>query len=234
MKRVQHVKCEEGLNCAPLEKSFDVVIEPGFPNGAMVKVVGSGDWIPGDGMPQVDGNREEGRYGDLHVRVNVDHHDHFQREGRMLYTTLDISIVQALLGVKSTLTHLGGHTVKVETMPGVVAKHGSAMRLTGEGLPSYHGQGKGDLVVHFNVKFPDNAQETLHALGVPSREEAGEEAKEVMSCRHELANLKAARQKGETPCPPCHQAGKVPIGDWSASKVMRHKDIEYLEPNREL
>lgn len=147
----------------------------------------------------------------------------------MLYTVQDISIVQALLGVNTTLKHLGGHTVRVQTMPGVVAKHGSAMRLVGEGLPSYHGQGKGDLVVHFNVKFPDNAHEVLQALGVPSKEEADEEAKEVLSCQHELANLKAARQHATHPCPPCHQAGKVPIGDWSASKVMRHTDIEYLQ-----
>merc|ERR1712070_960320 len=110
-------------------------------------------------------------------------------------------------------------------MPGVVAKHGSAMRLEGEGLPSYHGQRNGDLIVHFNVKFPDNPQETLRALGVPDKGTAAE-AEDCTKCRQDLAELQSkVDQNGNAPCT---TAGKIPLGDWAASKVLRSRDIEYV------
>jgi len=227
-KRVQRVKCPDSNNCPPQEKTFTVTIEPGFPSGAMVKLEGEGDYVPPMGG-------EPGRYGDLHVRINVERHPRFEREGRTLYTVHDIDIVAALMGVNTTLDHLAGYKVPVVTMPGVVAKHGSAMRLTGEGLPSYHGQGRGDLIVHFNVQFPDNNQALLRALGVPQKgaDEAAAQPVDCARCEHDLEQLKA---HVDTP-KPCTTAGKIPLGDWAASKVLRAKEVDYIQPagaNKEL
>jgi len=202
------------------EKTFKVEIPAGFPNDAMKKVKGAGDFIPGSA----------GAYGDLHVKVHVDDHPRFEREGRVLYTVQEISLVQSLLGVNVTLEHLDGHKVAIVTKPGLVAKHGAAMKLVGEGLPSYHGQGQGDLIVHFSVQFPETPEETLLALGVKPQKppSAGlgallSDKESLERCHEQLARLQYQKMSE-----PCSTAGKIPIGDWAASKVLKAGNIQFL------
>lgn len=71
VKRVQQIKCENNdQECLPVEKSFDVVIEPGFPSGAMVKVKGAGDYSPGvPGLGSREPGQPEGKYEIAHHLV---------------------------------------------------------------------------------------------------------------------------------------------------------------------
>jgi len=61
-----------------------------------------------------------------------------------------------------------------------------------------------------------NLKETLVALGVPPKGETD-------------VNMEACPPP--PPCPSCQEGGQIPVGDWSGSKVLRHRNVEYLEPN---
>ena len=82
-------------------------------------------------------------------------HPTFRREGNNLYTSITVSLKQALLGFDKTFKHLDGRTVDVireeVTQPGYVIK------MKEEGMPIHQRSGEfGDLFITVNVEFPKN------------------------------------------------------------------------------
>ena len=98
-----------------------------MPDGELRLIPGAGD-IKGQGL----GDGVEA-YGDLHVELRARPHPRFQRDGRHLYTVLDISVSQALLGVNETIEHLDNRPVFIVTKAGQVVKHGAVMKIEGQG-----------------------------------------------------------------------------------------------------
>ena len=92
-----------------------------------------------------------GRAGDVYVLVRVRPDPRFVREGNDIFSQVDLTIVQAALGV----------TMKVETIEGEVelelpagVQPGDVRVLRGKGMPVLQGFGRGDQRVLVNVTVP--------------------------------------------------------------------------------
>ena len=121
-----------------------VNIPAGIESGQGLRVKGKGE--EGDGGP-----------GDLIVRVWVEEHAHFRKEGLNLVMELPIKLTMALLGGVIDLETLDG---KIELKIPQGTTHGEILRIKGKGVP-YESNGmmgsrerRGDLLVITQVNMP--------------------------------------------------------------------------------
>jgi len=92
-----------------------------------------------------------GPHGDLYVRLHVDPHEFFERDGTVLYCQIPISMAQAAIGDSIEIQTLdGSRSVKIQ--PGI--QSGEIIRLKGDGVPNLQGYGRGDLLIDIRVKTP--------------------------------------------------------------------------------
>jgi len=118
-------------------KKIRVKIPAGIDDGGNIRLRAMGN-------PGTNGGRD----GDLIITVNVNKHQQFERKGQDVYTTVEISYPQAVLGAKvpvKTLTK----TVNVSIKPGTT--HGAKLRLKGMGLSADGKQGDEFVEVHIKV-----------------------------------------------------------------------------------
>ena len=94
-----------------------------------------------------------GPSGDLYVRMHVEAHEFFERDGNDLHCQIPVSMVQAALG----------DTIEIETLDGPRSvtirsgtQSGQVIRLKGEGVLHLKGFGRGDLLIEVVVKTPEN------------------------------------------------------------------------------
>lgn len=121
-------------------RKLKLQIPPGIDSGNKMRVAG-------EGQPGING----GPPGDLYVFVVVRPHPVFERREDDLHCTVPLNVAQAALGTElNILTFDGLETVKVPE--GV--QSGETLRLKGKGVPHLHGKGRGDLVVHLDVRIP--------------------------------------------------------------------------------
>ena len=120
---------------------IEVNIPAGIEDGAQIRHTGEGE-----------AGRNGGPAGDLYVEVNVRQQDGFIRQGRDLYTELEITWPQAVLGDKVIVPTLEGEAKM--TVPEGTAT-GKVFRISGQGLPKLHESKKrGDLHVRIKVDVP--------------------------------------------------------------------------------
>ena len=120
---------------------IEVNIPAGIEDGAQIRHTGEGE-----------AGRNGGPAGDLYVEVNVRQQDGFIRQGRDLYTELEITWPQAVLGDKVIVPTLEGEAKM--TVPEGTAT-GKVFRISGQGLPRLHESKKrGDLHVRIKVDVP--------------------------------------------------------------------------------
>lgn len=102
--------------------------------------------------------------GDLLLKVSVEKHPVFGRDGHNLTIDLPVTFVEAALGATVTVPTLDGSTVKVRIPPGTPS--GRVLRVKGRGVTTK--QAKGDLLVKVVVTVPtelsDEARATLARL----------------------------------------------------------------------
>jgi molecular chaperone DnaJ len=118
-----------------------VTLPAGVDDGILIRLAGQGEANANGGPP-----------GDLLVRPHLRPHPVFQRHGDDLYTVKRISFPEAALGTKIPLTGLSGENMHVSIPAGT--QSGTALRLSGKGMPRLGGKGKGDLFVVTEVKTP--------------------------------------------------------------------------------
>ncbi|KAH7445181.1 hypothetical protein KP509_02G111300 [Ceratopteris richardii] len=106
-----------------------------------------------DGEPVIDGDP-----GDLKFKIFTSKHDRFVRDGNHLQTTVTISLLDALVGFEKDIVHLDGHKVSIGTKD--ITKPKSVRRFRGEGMPAFESIKKGDLIVTFEVAFPESLSES--------------------------------------------------------------------------
>ncbi len=117
-----------------------VRIPPGVDNGMKMRVTG-------EGQPGAHG----GPAGDLFVFIAVQPHAFFERQEFDLHCSLPINIAQAALGCQVAISTLEGEeTIKIPE--GVQSR--DTLRLRGRGVPMLNGHGRGDLIVHIEVRTP--------------------------------------------------------------------------------
>lgn len=128
------------------KESITIPIPAGVDDGRRLRLSGRGEAGPAGGPA-----------GDLFVRVRVEPHELFEREGHDLHCQVRLGITQAVLGAELDLPTLDASTalrVPAGTQPGDI------IRIRREGMPKLNGGGaKGDLLVHCRIDIPKRMPE---------------------------------------------------------------------------
>ena len=115
-------------------REIDVKIPPGIAEGKSLRLQGQG---PGG--------------GDLHLKIRIEPHPFFQREGNDLVLDTPITLAEAALGAKIDVPTLDGTRLTVKIPPGTSS--GARLRLRGKGI-----QG-GDQYVQIKIVVPAATEE---------------------------------------------------------------------------
>jgi len=102
--------------------------------------------IPGEGESVQDGVN-----GDLIVRIRVQPHDKFKRDGSDIFYDANISMIDAALGKNIMVETLEGQE-KLEVESG--SQPNTIIKLKGKGLPRQSGRGRGDEYVRLVINIP--------------------------------------------------------------------------------
>lgn len=147
-------KCKgEGVIKGPDEISIEV--PSGIYNDEVIKMTGRGEAI------------SNGISGDLYIKIHVEPHTVFKREGNNLTMKLNIPLSEALLGGERIIK-IFDHNVKVKIPQGI--NYGEILRIKGMGIPHKMG-GKGDLMIKVLVKLPKNLSRKSRKLIEELRQE---------------------------------------------------------------
>ena len=147
---------EKELSIGGRKEKLVVKIPPGIESGQGLRVAGKGE--QGEGGP-----------GDLIVRVWVEEHPHFHKEGFNLVMELDVKLTTALIGGTVELDTLDG---KIELKIPAGTSHGEILRLKGKGVP-YETRGaftgnahekRGDLLIVTHVQMPKKLSKNAQRL----------------------------------------------------------------------
>jgi curved DNA-binding protein len=114
------------------EREISVKVPAGIESGKKLRVAGQG---PGG--------------GDITVRIEVEPHPYFRREGKDVLLDVPISVGEAVLGGKVEVPTVDGRRVDVKVRPGTSG--GAKMRLPGFGIAG------GDQYLVFRVVVPKGA-----------------------------------------------------------------------------
>ena len=131
-------------------RTMKVRIPAGVDSGTRIHLAGEGEVGPGGGPA-----------GDLYVELRVREHETFTRRGDDLHASVAVPMTAAALGVDMTFATLDGEqeiSIKRGTQPG------DTIVLPGLGVTHLRSEGRGDLVIHVDVRTPtklDAEQEQL-------------------------------------------------------------------------
>ena len=131
-------------------RNLTIKIPGGVDAGTRIQLAGEGEVGPGGGPP-----------GDLYVELAVRPHPVFARSGDDLHCTVALPMTAAALGTTVELETLdGAETLEVKAG----AQHGQTLTVAARGVPRLRGTGRGDLVVHFEVRTPTRLDARQEAL----------------------------------------------------------------------
>lgn len=149
----KHLKVSRRLlNGSTEEKVLEIQVLPGWKSGTKIR------------FPRAGNEQPNGEAQDLVFVMEEKPHEVFTREGDDLICRLRIPLVDALTGVdgKKTVAILDGRKLQIP-LPGGVVKPNQETRISNEGMP-IRKQGstkkKGDLIVRWDVIFPDRLTPT--------------------------------------------------------------------------
>ncbi|MEX0917463.1 MAG: molecular chaperone DnaJ, partial [Candidatus Paceibacterota bacterium] len=147
--KVPKEKCEtcKGEGVLRKEDEIHVSIPAGINNGEMIRLSGRGEAVKG-GVP-----------GDLYVKVHVEKHSNFEKEGSNLRMTLNVKLTDALLGSTYQIDTLEGN-FGVKIPAGITS--GEVLRLKGRGIPS--GNTRGDLLIKVHIPLPKSLSKKAKKL----------------------------------------------------------------------
>ena len=145
---VDHCGECRGEGVQTVERRVTVTIPPGVDTGNRLRVSGEGE-----------GNA--GGRGDLYVFVRVAPHEAFQREGSDVYSELEISISDALLGATIAAATIHGEE-RFDVPAGT--RSGTVVRLRGRGIERLGRGGTGDHFVQVNLAIPKTLNKAQQAL----------------------------------------------------------------------
>lgn len=119
---------------------LNVKIPAGVDTGSKVRLRGKGE-------PGING----GPPGDLFIVVQVRPHPVFARQGSDVFTTVPITVGEAVMGGKVTVETIDGPTSM--TVP-AGTQGGQKFRLKGKGIKKLKGSGRGDQYVSIRIVLP--------------------------------------------------------------------------------
>lgn len=127
----------------PSGKSQTVVINipPGISHGETIRYQGLGD----DSVPNAP-------RGNLNVTIVVIPDPNFRREGNDLYTSVNISPIDAMIGCRKRVKFINGDDKDIDIRPGV--ESGVEYASNGFGFSNPHTGQKGRFVIVVNIRTP--------------------------------------------------------------------------------
>jgi len=136
-------------------KKIMVEIPAGIREGESLKIKGGGE-----------AGYFGGPAGDLYLKIYIKPHHLYKRSGDDLYTTLNISFKEAVLGAVKKIKALDGSDLELKIPAG--SESGTILRLKNRGIKHLNRSGTGDLYVTLKIKTPKKiskrAQELLEEL----------------------------------------------------------------------
>lgn len=135
-------------------KVLEFEIPPGMKEGVGVRFAGEGD--RGEGIIPAD----------IVFKLRTNKHPNFERRGNDLIYHVRIPLLEALTGTTLKIQHLDG---RVLSIPVQRATPNYEQTVWNEGMPIYNrrtnnGQGKGNLIIKFDIQFPQNVKDFSHRL----------------------------------------------------------------------
>ena len=122
------------------ERKLKITVPAGVDNGTRLR-------LSQEGQPGANG----GLQGDLYVVLRVQEHPVYDRNENELHCRVPVNIAQAALGTQvELLTFDGLRTVKIPEG----TQNSDEIRLKDLGVPYVNGHGRGDLIVHVDVRIP--------------------------------------------------------------------------------
>lgn len=92
---------------------------------------------------------------DVRIKVVVDKHPFFRRDGMNLIYKVELSLKEAMCGFARELEHLDGKKYIVTSEPGKIVQPGSVRTIVGKGFIRNGCMRTGNLEIVFNVKLPE-------------------------------------------------------------------------------
>lgn len=132
------------------EETISVKIPPAVTDGSKLRIAGKGSQGMDGGPP-----------GDLYVQIRIRPHAVFTRKGNDIYSRVEVSIPEAVLGGKVQVPTVDG-MVNMTIPPGT--QNGQKLRLKGRGAPRLRGSGRGDHYVEVRVLIPRKIDEETRRI----------------------------------------------------------------------
>lgn len=120
----------------------EVEIPAGVADGQRIR-------LSGKGGPGAQG----GSPGDLFLRVRVQPHPKYRRDGDDLRVVVDVPVADAALGGEVNVPTLKGKSLALRIPTETQA--GKVLRLSGQGMPKRDGKGFGDLFAEVRIVLPE-------------------------------------------------------------------------------
>lgn len=141
-------------------RDLTLKVPAGVDSGTRIQLSGEGEVGPGGGGS-----------GDLYVEIAVRPHETFRRRGDDLHCSVQVPMTAAALGATLTVDTFDGPT-EVDLKPGTQAQ--DMITRVDQGVTHLRGTGRGDLVVHIDVRVPTKLDDRQRELLVQFAEERGE------------------------------------------------------------
>ena len=137
--KVPREKCANchGRGILKSDEEVKVRIPSGISDGEVVRLSGMGEATTG------------GVAGDLYIKIHVERHQIFKKEGSNLIMTLNVRLSDVLLGTTAFIKTLDGE-IKLKIPEGT--GFGEILRVKGKGVP--YGNKRGDLLINININIP--------------------------------------------------------------------------------
>jgi DnaJ family protein A protein 2 len=134
----------KGEKVKRLEKTLEIDVDKGAPDGKRYVFPGESDEVPGS------------EAGDVVVEILIQKHKKFHRKGADLVYSADITLLEALTGFELLIEHLDGRKIIVKSKPGEIIKPGLLKTVKECGMPFFDAPYKfGNLYINFNIVFPE-------------------------------------------------------------------------------
>jgi molecular chaperone DnaJ len=138
--KIPKEKCDvcKGVGVVHKQEEISLDIPAGIEDGEVMRLTGLGEAVP------------HGTPGDLYVKIRVEPHKLFRKEGVNLTTDFTVKLSDALLGTEYAIETLDGPiTVKIPEL----VSFGEVLRVKGKGVP-YDRNKRGDLLIRITISMP--------------------------------------------------------------------------------
>ena len=121
-------------------EEIELAIPAGINHGEMIRMNGFGEAVKG------------GQAGDLYIKIHVESHPKFSRQGYDLTMDLPVKLSDALLGAEYQVATLE-NDISLKIPAGV--SHGEILRVKGKGVP-YNGSKRGNILIRVTIQMPQS------------------------------------------------------------------------------